>query len=191
MRELPFLCATIVMTYHKQMYDVVRRLYNLNKTCHRDRTARLTAPCPSHKKTLTLNLLLTPPPPTPPPTPMPVSQFILPPGQVAPRGASQPWTGCPPGGNLSRDILPPTLVIFTPGGWHILAGLSCPPGVKINQPGYLAPHLSRNFEIATNFSSLYKWNFSHNPDTPACCDINQLSWKFSILRWTPPSILEQ
>ena len=70
---------------------------------------------------------------------VPVSQFILPPGQVAPRGASQPWTGCPPGGNVSRDILPPTLVIFTPGGRHIPAGLSCPPGVKINQPGYLAP----------------------------------------------------
>ena len=70
----------------------------------------------------------------------PVSQFILPPGQVAPRGASQPWTGCPPGGNMSRDILHPTLVIFTPGGRHIPAGLSCPPGVKINQPGYLAPH---------------------------------------------------
>ena len=61
------------------------------------------------------------------------------------------WTGCPPGGkptmdrlprggNLSRDILPPTLVIFTPGGQRIPAGLSCPPGVKINQPGYLAPH---------------------------------------------------
>ena len=26
-----------------------------NKTCHRDRIARLTTPCPSHKKTLTLN----------------------------------------------------------------------------------------------------------------------------------------
>ena len=51
-----------------------------------------------------------------------------------------PWTGCPPGGNLSRDILPPTLVTFTPGGQHIPAGLSCPPGVKLNQPGYLAPH---------------------------------------------------
>ena len=73
-------------------------------------------------------------------TSLPVSQFILPPGQVAPRGATQPWTGCPPGGNMSRDILPPTLVIFTPGGRHIPAGLSCPPGVKINQPGYLAPH---------------------------------------------------
>ena len=69
----------------------------------------------------------------------PVSQFILPPGQVAPRGASQPWLACPPGGNLSRDILPPTLVTFTPGGQHIPAGLSCPPGVKLNQPGYLAP----------------------------------------------------
>ena len=71
---------------------------------------------------------------------LPVSQFILPPGQVAPRGASQPWLACPPGGNLSRDILPPTLVTFTPGGQHIPAGLSCPPGVKLNQPGYLAPH---------------------------------------------------
>ena len=71
---------------------------------------------------------------------LPVSQFILPPGQVAPRGASQPWLACPPGGNLSRVILPPTLVTFTPGGQHIPAGLSCPPGVKLNQPGYLAPH---------------------------------------------------
>ena len=26
-----------------------------NKTCHRDRKARLTAPCPSHKKTLMLD----------------------------------------------------------------------------------------------------------------------------------------
>ena len=33
-----------------------------NKTCHRDRIARLTAPCPSHKKTLMLNFLLLPPP---------------------------------------------------------------------------------------------------------------------------------
>ena len=56
-----------------------------------------------------------------------------------PRGARQPWTGCPPGGNVSADILPPTLVISPPGatypGWFILppggedkpAGLSCPP----------------------------------------------------------------
>ena len=58
---------------------------------------------------------------------MPVSQFILPPGQVAPRGASQPRLPCPPGGKLSRDILPPTLVIFTPGGQAVQAGLSCPP----------------------------------------------------------------
>ena len=57
----------------------------------------------------------------------PVSQFILPPGQVAPRGASQPRLPCPPGGKLSRDILPPTLVIFTPGGQAVQASLSCPP----------------------------------------------------------------
>ena len=51
-----------------------------------------------------------------------------------------PWTGCPPpprvksttvglppGGKLSRDILPPTLVIFTPGDQAVQAGLSCPP----------------------------------------------------------------
>ena len=57
----------------------------------------------------------------------PLSQFILPPGQVAPRGASQPRLPCPPGGKLSREILPPTLVIFTPGGQAVQAGLSCPP----------------------------------------------------------------
>ena len=57
----------------------------------------------------------------------PVSQFILPPGQLTPRGASQPRLACPPGGKLSRDILPPTLVIFTPGGQAVQAGLSCPP----------------------------------------------------------------
>ena len=30
-------------------------------------------------------------------------------------------------GKLSRDILPPTLVILTPGGQAVQAGLSCPP----------------------------------------------------------------
>ena len=40
----------------------------------------------------------------------PVSQFILPPGQLAP-----------------QDILPPALVILTPGGQAVQAGLSCPP----------------------------------------------------------------
>ena len=25
-------------------------IFNINKTCHRDRKARLTEPCPSHKK---------------------------------------------------------------------------------------------------------------------------------------------
>ena len=59
----------------------------------------------------------------------PVSQFILPPGQLAPRGASQPRLACPPGGKLSQDILPPALVILTPGGQAVQAGLSCPPPI--------------------------------------------------------------
>ena len=46
---------------------------------------------------------------------MPVSQFILPPGQAAPGG--QPVPG----------YLAPNLVIFTPGGQAVQAGLSCPP----------------------------------------------------------------
>ena len=37
-----------------------------------------------------------------------------------------PPTPTPPGGKLSRDILPSTLVIFTPGGQAVQAGLSCP-----------------------------------------------------------------
>ena len=61
---------------------------------------------------------------------VPVSQFILPPGQLAPRGASQPRLAWPPGGKPSQDILPPTLVIFTPGGQAVQAGLSCPPPNK-------------------------------------------------------------
>ena len=53
-----------------------------------------------------------------------------------------PWTACPPGGQanrgwlapggqakLSRDILPPALVILTPGGQAVQAGLSCPPSI--------------------------------------------------------------
>ena len=58
----------------------------------------------------------------------PVSQFILPPGQLDPRGASQPWLPCPPGGGQAvPGYLAPTLVIFTPGGQAVQAGLSCPP----------------------------------------------------------------
>ena len=62
-----------------------------------------------------------------------------------------PWTGCPPGGKPTMDGLPPGGQpvpgyptphpgYLHPGGQHIPAGLSCPPGVKLNQPGYLAPH---------------------------------------------------
>ena len=39
---------------------------------------------------------------------------------LPPGGVSQPQLACHPGGKLSRDILPPALVIFTPGG------ASCP-----------------------------------------------------------------
>ena len=51
----------------------------------------------------------------------------LAPWTACPRGASQPRLAYPPGGKLSRDILPPTLVIFTPGGQAVQASLSCPP----------------------------------------------------------------
>ena len=40
-----------------------------------------------------------------------------------------PWTACPPGGKLSRDILTPALVILTPGGQAVQAGSSCPPPI--------------------------------------------------------------
>ena len=43
-----------------------------------------------------------------------------------------PLDSLPPGGGkLSRDILPPTLVIFTPGGQAVQAGLSCPPPTQV------------------------------------------------------------
>ena len=35
---------------------IVIKSISVNKTCHRDRIANLTAPCPSHKKTYTLKL---------------------------------------------------------------------------------------------------------------------------------------
>ena len=59
----------------------------------------------------------------------PVSQFILPPGQLASRGASQP----PPGGQSVPGYLTPALVIFNPGGQAVLAGLSCPPPAHIKK----------------------------------------------------------
>ena len=60
-----------------------------------------------------------------------MSQFILPPGQVALRGASQPWTGCPPGGQpVPRYPTPHPGYLHPRGatypGWFIL-----PPGAKI------------------------------------------------------------
>ena len=49
---------------------------------------------------------------------------------------SCPMDSLPPGGQanhwgkLSRDILPPPLIIFTPGGQAVQAGLSCPPPIQ-------------------------------------------------------------
>ena len=43
-------------------------------------------------------------------------------GWLAPRGASCPGISCPP---------PPTLVIFTPGGQAVQAGLSCPAPTQV------------------------------------------------------------
>ena len=54
--------------------------------------------------------------------PGPVSQFILPPGQLAPQGGKPTAVILPPGGKPSRDILPPALVIFTPRGQAVQAG---------------------------------------------------------------------
>ena len=56
----------------------------------------------------------------------PVSQFILPPGQLAPRGASQSRLACPPGASCPGISCPPP--------W-----LSSPPGGKLSRPVYLAP----------------------------------------------------
>ena len=58
--------------------------------------------------------------------PVPVSQFILPPGQVAPRGASQPWLACPRGATCPGISCPPP--------W-----LPSPPGGNISRLVYLAP----------------------------------------------------
>ena len=44
-----------------------------------------------------------------------------------PLGGKPTTVGLPPGGKLSQDILHPTLVIFSPGGYAVLASLSCPP----------------------------------------------------------------
>ena len=51
---------------------------------------------------------------------IPVSQFILPPGQLAPRGASQPQLVCPPGGQAVPGYLTPRPGYLHPGG------ASCP-----------------------------------------------------------------
>ena len=80
-------------------------------------------------------------------------------GQLAPQGAT--FTGI---------SWPPTLVIFTPRGQNIPAGLSYPPGMKISQPGNLAPHLGNLLGLkcivwlATAISSFgyaYHYSFIH------------------------------
>ena len=79
-------------------------------------------------------------------TPMQVSQFILPPGQLAP-GGKPTAVALPPGGKLSRDILPPTLVIFTP--W----------GGKLSRPVYLAPRPTQ-VKIYTCYFVIFLYHFN-------------------------------
>ena len=59
-------CHLSQLTFDNKIY-----MAKLNKTCHRDRIARLTKPCPSPKKLKckNFNILLMPPTPTPMPTP--------------------------------------------------------------------------------------------------------------------------
>ena len=62
-----------------------------------------------------------------------------------------PWTACPPGGKLSRDILPPTLVIFTPGG-------------KLSRPVYLAPR-PKQVKIYTCYFAIFLYHFNEYRST--------------------------
>ena len=71
----------------------------------------------------------------------PVSQCILYPGQVVPRGTTYPRAGCTPGYNLPRGKLYPTLGSLYPGVQATLAGVSCTPGYNLPWLGYLVPRL--------------------------------------------------
>ena len=64
-----------------------------------------------------------------------VSQFILPPGQLAPRGASCPRISCPP-------------------PW-----LSSPPGGKLSRPVYLAPRPTQ-VKIYTCYFVIFLYHFN-------------------------------
>ena len=84
----------------------------------------------------------------------------LPSGGQPNRGGLAP----PPGGKLSRDILPPTLVIFTPGGKlfrDILPPpwLSSTPGGKLSRPVYLAPHPTQ-VKIYTCYFVIFLYHFN-------------------------------
>ena len=53
----PFSKHTTLNNMKYVLMDAVNSPYlKVNKTCHRDRTARLTAPCPSHKKNFNVKL---------------------------------------------------------------------------------------------------------------------------------------
>ena len=48
--QVSTLLSGIVFDPYIYIYIYIYSYYTLNKTCHRGRIARLTAPCPSHKK---------------------------------------------------------------------------------------------------------------------------------------------
>ena len=64
----------------------------------------------------------------------------------------------PPGGKLSRDILPPTLVIFTPRGQAVQAGLSCPrpTQVKIYTCHYVIFQKKLGKQHSNSFMQVFK-----------------------------------
>ena len=98
----------------------------------------------------------------------PVSQFILPPGQLAPREASQPWLAYPLGGKLSRDILPPALVILTPGG------ASCP-GRFILPPAHIKKILLCDVYYYLQHYNNYMQFLSYNY-VNLRCSLQTFSW---------------
>ena len=77
-----------------------------------------------------------------------VSQFILPPGQLAPRGTSQPWLACPSGANCPGKSCPPP--------W-----LSSPPWGKLSRPVYLAHHPTKVKIYTCYFVIFLYFSLSH------------------------------
>ena len=76
----------------------------------------------------------------------PVSQFILPPGQLAPWGASQPRLAYPRGASCPGISCPPP--------W-----LSSPPGGKLSRPVYLVPRPTQA-KIYTCYFVIFLYHFN-------------------------------